>query len=261
MSPQDFPEFFRKTSPRVLAILIIAARHRADAEDAMQEGYVEAYRHWDKIDAPEAYVVKVAIRRLLKSRRRQRRDDESWLEVTVPLTATPEETVEARAVLNALAALPFDVRVAMVMCSILGWKQDVIAEESGVPRETIASRIFRGRDMLPAKLGMPVPVPGSREPLLPGPRPLAVPAVPDEDPLTAALVRTERWLRAAIEAEPDTASRIWARITAPEPDPQDGQRPWRQALRALPARTGSTMARAIGLGKTRTAADSKRSPR
>jgi RNA polymerase sigma factor (sigma-70 family) len=266
MSQQGFAEFFARTWSRVLSAVIMATGCRIDAEDAVQEAYIQAHRHWDEIsgyDAPEAWVIRVAIRRLLKGRRRQQREVDLWLEVAVPRTATPEETAEAHAVLSALATLPPDKRRAMVLCSVLGWKEEQIASEAGVPRSTIAGRIFSGRAMLRAKLGMPVPVHSSREPLLPSPRPLASPAVPDQDPLSAALVRTERWLRAGLEAEPDTASWIWAQITAPEPDPQDGQRQrwWRQPLRALPARARRAMPHAARPGKTRTAGDAKRSPR
>jgi RNA polymerase sigma-70 factor (ECF subfamily) len=266
MSQPDFGEFFKRTYSRVLAVLIMAARHRADAEDAAQEGYERAYRDWEKIcayDAPEAYVVKVAIQRLVKSRHRQVREGQSWLNVTVPPTATTEETVEASNVLSELAALSPDVRTAIVVCSVIGWKQQELADLIGVPRSAIAGWIFRGKATLRKKLDMPVPVVGPGEPLLPAPRSVAFPALTDEDPITAALIRAERWLRAGIEAEPETADRILARISAPELGPQGEQRQgtWRQALRKVPARTRGTLAGTIRRGKNRAAVDAERSPR
>jgi RNA polymerase sigma factor (sigma-70 family) len=263
MSQQGFDEFYAQTFSKVLSAVIMVAGHRGDAEDAVQDAYIKALHRWDQIsgyDAPEAWVIKVAIRRLRKSRRRQRRREELSLEVTLPPASTPEQIAEAREVLGALATLSPGVRLAMVMCSVLGWKQEEAAEVLQVPRNTVGNRIFRGRAILRTKLGMTGPIPGSREPLLSAPRLQAqFPAVPEEDPLTAALIRTERWLRAGIEAEPETAGRIWARITAPEPGTPDGQ-PRRKAPQALADRTRG-MARAIRRGKAGTAAEGKRSPR
>ena len=48
-------------------------------------------------------------------------------------------------VLGALATLPPPVRIALVMCAVLGWTQAEVAEVLQVPRNTIANRIFRGR--------------------------------------------------------------------------------------------------------------------
>ncbi len=214
MSSRDYEEFYAGTYARILSSVIMASGDRIDAEDAVQDAYAKALRKWDDVggyDSPEAWVTKVAVRQLWKNARPRRRE-QLWLEVTVPPTSAPEETAEAREVLSALATLPLNVRAALVLCRVLGWPQQDIAEVFGVPRATIANRILRGQAMLTKKLGMAAPVRGSREPLVPAPRPAAQWAIPEEDALPAALARTARWLHAAIEAEPAALADARTRI-------------------------------------------------
>ena len=214
MSSRDYEEFYAETYPMVLSAVIMSCGDRNDAEDAVQDAYAKALRRWDEVggyDAPGAWVTKVAVRQLWKNAR-PRRQEQLWLEVRLPPVATPEETAEAREVLSALATLPLNVRAALVLCRVLGWPQQEIAEVFGVPRATIANRSLRGQALLTKLLGMPAPLRGTREPLVPAPRPVAQWAIPEEDPLHGALTRTMRWLQAGVEAEPDTLAQARTRI-------------------------------------------------
>jgi RNA polymerase sigma factor (sigma-70 family) len=240
LSDDGFAEFYQRTFAQVLSATIMASGHRGDAEDAVQEAYIIALRRWALIggyDAPEAWVLKVALRRLWRSQRRRRHAEQ--LAVTVPPDATPEETAYAREVLGALATLPPPVRVAMVMCAVLGWTQAEVAEVLQVPRNTIANRIFRGRAKLAAQLGMTGQVTGVRDPLVPSQGAVARFAVLEEDPVGEALARAESWLRAGIEAEPDAAGRIWALVVESASAPEEGRaqpEPWRLIRRLAPGR-------------------------
>ena len=155
--------------------------------------------------------------------------------MAVPPDATPEETAYAREVLGALATLPPPVRIAMVMCAVLGWTQAEVAEVLGVPRNTIANRIFRGRAKLAAQLGLTGQVTGVRDPLVPSQGPVARFAVLAEDPVGESLIRAESWLRAGIEAEPEAAGRIWALImeSASGGEAERGQPERRRFIRRL----------------------------
>lgn len=239
MSSRDYEHFYAETYARVLSSVIAASGDRINAEDAVQDAYATALRKWDDVsgyDAPEAWVTKVAVRQLWKNARPRRRE-QLWLEVTVPPMSTPQESAEAREVLSALATLPLNVRAALVLCRVLGWPQKEIAEIFGVPRATIANRILRGQAMLTKLLGMGAPVRGTREPLVPAPRPVAQWAIPEEDPLTAALARTMRWLQEGIEAEPGALEGARARIESLANPADPGRRP-RGVLRRLRERLG-----------------------
>jgi RNA polymerase sigma-70 factor (ECF subfamily) len=236
LSDDGFAQFYQRTFAQVLSTTIMASGHRGDAEDAVQEAYIIALRRWALVgeyDAPEAWVLKVALRRLWRSQRRRRHAEQ--LAVAVPPGATPEETAYAREVLGALATLPPPVRIAMVMCAVLGWTQAEVAEVLEVPRNTIANRIFRGRAKLAAQLGMTGQVTGVRDPLVPTQGPVARFAVLAEDPVGESLTRAESWLRAGIEAEPDAAGRIWALVmeSASLPEEGSGQPEPRRLMRRL----------------------------
>jgi RNA polymerase sigma-70 factor, ECF subfamily len=201
----DYEEFCSRSYAEVLSVVIMASRNRADAEDAVQEGYTDAFRCWDQVagcESPEAWVKKAAMRRLWKIMASKRRQGRLQMEVAVAPASTPEQTTEAYEVLGALATLPDKVRIAVVMCRVLGWPQQEIADMCGVPRATIANRILRGCLMLRQALRMDGQVPGDHEPLVAAPGCThQYLAIPGGDPLGAILMRTQRWVRAGIEAE------------------------------------------------------------
>ena len=115
MNPQGFDEFYARTFSKVLSVAVMASGSRFEAEDAVQDGYLAALRRWDQVggyERPEAWVLKVALRQLWRSRRRRQREDQP-LELTVPPQATPDETAHAREVLGALSA-----GLVFVACSL-----------------------------------------------------------------------------------------------------------------------------------------------
>ena len=122
MSDDGFAQFYQRTFAQVLSATIMASGHRGDAEDAVQEAYIIALRRWAEVggyDAPDAWVLKVAMRRLWRSQ--QQAPGRGAAGGDGSPNATPEETAYAREVLGALATLPPPVRIAMVMCAVLGW--------------------------------------------------------------------------------------------------------------------------------------------
>jgi RNA polymerase sigma-70 factor (ECF subfamily) len=241
MNSQGFDEFYKRTFARVLAASILACGHRGDAEDGVQDAFLIAFDRWDYVsglEAPEAWVKKVAIRQAVRAARKSRRDGDEFLRVAVPPQATVEETAQAREVLAALAALPASDRVPLVACTLYDWDQQEAARLVGVPRGTIARRIHDARAVLKVRLGMVGKLGSARDSLVPAPQVvLAQFAARDDDPVAALLGRTERWLRDGIEAEPGTAERMLAEIradTAGGAAPPAERRPswWRAVPRA-----------------------------
>ena len=218
MNSQGFDEFYRSTFARVLAASILACGHRGDAEDGVQDAFLIAFDRWEHVsglEAPEAWVKKVAIRQAIHAARKRKRQEDEFLKVTVPPQATLEETAEAREVLAALAGLPAGDRVPLVACTLYDWNQNEAAEFVGVPRGTIGRRIHDARLVLRTRLGMVGKIASARDSLVPAPHVAAARlANSDDDPVAALLHRTERWLRDSIEAEPGTAERMLAEILA-----------------------------------------------
>lgn len=57
VEPADFRTFFERSCPGMLARALLIAGHRQDAEDAVQQAYIEALQRWERLsryDSPDA---------------------------------------------------------------------------------------------------------------------------------------------------------------------------------------------------------------
>jgi len=83
-------------------------------------------------------------------------DESPELQARMKDTATPEAmamTEEIRATVNAaIAALPEDLRTAIVLRELEGLSYEEIAETMDCPVGTVRSRIFRAREAIDAQL-------------------------------------------------------------------------------------------------------------
>ncbi|MYU22360.1 sigma-70 family RNA polymerase sigma factor [Streptomyces sp. SID8352] len=226
--PRDFETFFAASHGGLLARLIMLSGSREDAEDALQESFVEAYRVWERVggyELPEAWVYRAAVQRLWKTARKRRRGRERLPDLPVPVLAGPEQSAEAREVLRLLAALPPRQRITMVLYCLHGWSQAEIAEALRMTRGGVAANVSKARGTLREALDVTADEAGpgrdaflgAPEPLAPGRlRPLSGP--PDDDPVTAALRGTEDWLRAALLADPERTRRARAALARRLPE-------------------------------------------
>ncbi|TCB96837.1 sigma-70 family RNA polymerase sigma factor [Micromonospora zingiberis] len=212
----DFAEFFAYAYPAVLTQAIMLCGDRADAEDATQEAFVEAYRVWDRIaayDVPEAWIRRVMVQRLWKVYRKRKTGQERLLQLPVPAQASPEQTAEAREVLRLLATLPPRQRITLALFCLEGWSQQEIAAALGMTRGGVAANVAKARQTLREALGMAADEATGREPLVAGMGTgwlgrFGAPRLgTGQDPLVGVLLDTQSWLRAAVEADPQLVER------------------------------------------------------
>lgn len=218
---RDFETFFSGAYARVLAQVIMLCGSREDAEDVTQEAFLEAYRAWERIagyDLPEAWVYRVSVQRLWKTRRRRRTGQDRLPDVPVPVQAGPEQSAEAREVLRLLAALPPRQQVTMVLFCLHGWSQSEIAKTLRMTRGGVAANVSKARRTLKEALDMAADDTSRRDPFMSGPEP-AGPGRLDvgriglgRDPVVMALRNAEAWLRAAVEADPEGLGRARAAL-------------------------------------------------
>jgi RNA polymerase sigma-70 factor (ECF subfamily) len=232
---EDFAAFFARTSPGLLARAMMFCRHRQDAEDAVQNTYITAFRSWDRIreeyEAPEAWLYTVLRNELCAQARKKARERKVIDVMPVPHDATPEQTAEAMAVLEALAGLPAKQRTALVLHALFGMPQDEIAAKLGIRRVTVAGNVRNARRTLERVLELePRRRRGSADDsLVPNgrfPVPITVPGArmsASVDTLTAMLRAAERWLREGIEDSPNALERVRARIETALGEPMDGE--------------------------------------
>jgi RNA polymerase sigma-70 factor (ECF subfamily) len=136
-----------------LALRIL--RHTSDAEDVVQEVFVQVWRQAERFDpargSVEAWLCTIARSRALdRLRRREARREEPSESAPAP-TAVPS-TAEALAVRKALDCLSTDQRRALELAYYEGLSQSEIAERLAEPLGTVKTRIrtamIRLRDML-----------------------------------------------------------------------------------------------------------------
>ena len=139
-----------------------------EAREAAQEAFVHAYQKLDTFQGTAAFstwLYRIAVNAAFSRQRRTRRyraslngtDGAAGYEpVDHRADADPSQPIEQqetqRIVQDALAALPEEFRIALVLKEMEGLCYEEIAEIVGVPIGTIRSRIHRGRNELREKL-------------------------------------------------------------------------------------------------------------
>ncbi len=139
-------------------------RNSADAEDAVQECYLRALRHFDSYRGPAMKPWLLAILRNVCNAEFARRgkqemptdQTEEDEEATSPMWQEPPSSPETallreqdgETVRRLVAALPHQFREAIVLREINDLSYDEIAEVARVPVGTVMSRLARARSML-----------------------------------------------------------------------------------------------------------------
>jgi RNA polymerase sigma-70 factor (ECF subfamily) len=133
-----------------------------EAEDLVQDVLLRVRRGLDSYvpGSMEGWLSRITTNAFLDDvRRRRRRPVEAMPDDPERVLAGAPSADEAleRAQLPddvqaALRDLPDDFRAAVVLCDVVGFSYDEIADSLGVPIGTVRSRIHRGRSMLKEKL-------------------------------------------------------------------------------------------------------------
>jgi len=156
----------RRHHHRIWAVCRRLAGNDADAADATQEALLLVVRRLGTFDGRSRFTTwahRVATNACLDELRRRRRRPSDPLPEDDPVhpgaTADPGPAVDAAvgdrlAVDAALAALPEEFRVPVVLRDVAGHDYAEIAEILGIPPGTVRSRIARGRARLADLLGV-----------------------------------------------------------------------------------------------------------
>jgi RNA polymerase sigma-70 factor (ECF subfamily) len=150
----EFDEFYRSTSGRLVRYVFGLTGDLADAQDLVQETYVRAWRHWDRLtgyESAEAWLRMVATR-LATDRWRRLGVRRAFLAAAPPGGVVPPPSEETVLVVTALRSLPTAQRRAVVMHYLLDLPVAEIARETGVAVGTVKSWLSRARSALLAEL-------------------------------------------------------------------------------------------------------------
>jgi RNA polymerase sigma-70 factor (ECF subfamily) len=159
--PRAFPELVRRHRDRLWAVALRTMRDPEEAADALQDAFISAFRAAGSFRAESqvtTWLHRIVVNACLdRIRRRTARP-------TVPLPeAGPQEPAaagdamadrETRLVVrDALATLPEEQRVPIVLVDVEGYSVAETAKMLGIAEGTVKSRCARGRAKLAKSLG------------------------------------------------------------------------------------------------------------
>jgi RNA polymerase sigma-70 factor (ECF subfamily) len=192
-SREAFDELVRRYRRRIYTLVRALSARDSEAEDLVQDIFVRAFRAIGGFRGESAFrswLYRIAVN-VVHSHLNRRRTRETALGMAgdaaaideVANTEDLEATVLRRQVIDrALAALPEDLRVLVVLRDVQGLKYDEIARIVKRPRGTVESRLFRARQRLRPML----------EPLMSGRSPAATLVEPAEESCEASPCSDER---------------------------------------------------------------------
>jgi RNA polymerase sigma-70 factor (ECF subfamily) len=179
----------RRHYDRVHAVCRRIAGSTRDADDAAQEAMIRVVRSLDKFDGRSTFstwVYRIATNTSLDELRKRKRrpqlriidDDEAPEPVDDLSHRTVDAVADRLAIDQALAELPDDFRIPVVMRDVGDLDYAEIALELDIPVGTVKSRIARGRRMLVERLGNQDQPPGRPSDVPPQPPPTPPPPPP-----------------------------------------------------------------------------------
>ena len=151
-----FGVLFRRHRDRLWAVAIRTLADREEAADALQDGLLSAHRNAAKFRGDSAvttWLHRIIVNACLDRMRRRRSRPTVPLLETEPAPILPPDQETAMVVRQALAVLPDEQRLPLVLVDIEGYSVAETARLLGVPEGTVKSRCSRGRARLAVLLG------------------------------------------------------------------------------------------------------------
>jgi RNA polymerase sigma-70 factor (ECF subfamily) len=146
----EFELFYLAEMPKVVAFLMVQGAQAATAADIAQEAMLEAYRQWNAIDIPRAWVRTVAARTWWRTHKAEQaeRPSDQLPEPDRLLSEDAASEIEARHIFLALMRrLPPAQREAMAW-TYDGYRPTEIAAVLGKPPGTVRSVLRQAREAL-----------------------------------------------------------------------------------------------------------------
>ncbi|GBF17571.1 ECF RNA polymerase sigma factor SigW [Rhodococcus sp. Br-6] len=149
-----FGELVGRYRNRLWSICFRVTGNREDAEEAVQDTLTSAWQNLHKFRGEakvSTWLYRIAANASLAIVRKRKdtvADDFDVIELEDPAPMTADRVADVDAVRRALAELPEDFRVAIVLREFAELSYADIAEHQGIPVATVKTRINRARKQL-----------------------------------------------------------------------------------------------------------------
>jgi RNA polymerase sigma-70 factor, ECF subfamily len=168
-SDQAFEALMRRFNQKLFRVARSILRNDADAEDAMQDAYLQAYRRLSDFRGEaqlSTWLTRIVINQALMRLRSDKRDrvvlsfnDADANEAQSLVEEMPDDKSESprdaalrgeirRLLEHHIDALPLPMRTVLVMRDVEDMSVQETAETLGIPPATVRTRLFRARAML-----------------------------------------------------------------------------------------------------------------
>jgi RNA polymerase sigma factor (sigma-70 family) len=160
-TPRAFDDFYRELQPRLLASLVAFSGDADLATDAVDEAFVRALVHWNRVTAmasPSGWLYRVAINVARRQARRHVHEREIAVRLAtdrihaVPTGHGADLGIELREV---IARLPDRQRLAVVLRYVADLPEADIARAMGIRRSTVSATARQGPGQSPARPSPP----------------------------------------------------------------------------------------------------------
>lgn len=155
-----FAELVTKYRERYMRYAVRMLGNREDAEEALQDAFVRAYRGLDRLDEParfEPWLFSILANRCRTAGRRRDWRERVFVseQVAGDVGRSPEAEVQAwqEEIARALQALPVDQREAFVLHHVEGLDYGHMMELTGAGESALRMRVKRARERLVVILG------------------------------------------------------------------------------------------------------------
>lgn len=158
----DFEALFEEHGPWLLQVARSVTRRATDAEDVVQEAFLKAYRSRGRFRGevdPRGWLKRIVVNAAIDVLRRRRAGPDEGPMADGVATDRPgpqavvSEAERAEAVRAAVDELPAHQREVLLLREFGGLTYREIAEQLGLPRGTVESRVIRARERLREVLG------------------------------------------------------------------------------------------------------------
>lgn len=149
-----FTAIYEQNHSRMEHIAIQILNNQSDAEDAVQNAFIQVIRHFDKVHSIPCnnlvfWLISIVKNEAYMILRKQKRtvpieDLEDW----TAFSKRAEDVTDYVALVELFAELPDTYRQVLEMKIVLGYTDAEISEHLGITKTAVSTRVSRGRQLL-----------------------------------------------------------------------------------------------------------------